>query len=243
MTFKIKTQIKLWIWRIVTPLLMNHQSPVYFRNCVSGVWGSPNGINDPVWEGKKTKHQNRSCFSQHTVQNLSLSASSNSLWPKKKQKTKGVIRFTFLDSLLYLWNDQFGARRTEPETYFFAQPSWSNMIFLQHLTLTWQSLSVCVEKCESCSCENTWEVMCVRCYDSPSWNLCKIFFVDFTLKVKMLKPQNVSNLCKKKKKFVEFRADLLKTPTGVKRLEYALLLIQPFKEMESARRRSSMWGF
>lgn len=56
----------------------------------------------------------------------------------------------------------------------------------------------------------------------------------------MLKPQNVSNLCKKKKKFVEFRADLLKTPTGVKRLEYALLLIQPFKEMESARRRSSM---
>lgn len=48
---------------------------------------------------------------------------------------------------------------------------------------------------------------------------------------------------KKNKKFVEFRADLLKTPTGVKRLEYALLLIQPFKEMESARRRSSMWGF
>lgn len=228
MTFKIKTQIKLWIWRIVTPLLMNHQSPVYFRNCVSGVWGSPNGINDPVWEGKKTKHQNRSCFSQHTVQNLSLSASSNSLWPKKKQKTKGVIRFTFLDSLLYLWNDQFGARRTEPETYFFAQPSWSNMIFLQHLTLTWQSLSVCVEKCESCSCENTWEVMCVRCYDSPSWNLCKIFFVDFTLKVKMLKPQNVSNLCKKKKKICWVQSWPIEDTDGGKTFRICLIVNSTF---------------
>lgn len=201
MTFKIKTQIKLWIWRIVTPLLMNHQSPVYFRNCVSGVWGSPNGINDPVWEGKKNKTPKPQLFlTTHCTELEPLCIIKQPLTKKKKQKTKGVIRFTFLDSLLYLWNDQFGARRTEPETYFFAQPSWSNMIFLQHLTLTWQSLSVCVEKCESCSCENTWEVMCVRCYDSPSWNLCKIFFVDFTLKVKMLKPQNVSNLCKKKNK-------------------------------------------
>lgn len=147
---------------------------------------------------------------------------------KKKKKTKGVIRFTFLDSLLYLWNDQFGARRTEPETYFFAQPSWSNMIFLQHLTLTWQSLSVCVEKCESCSCENTWEVMCVRCYDSPSWNLCKIFFVDFTLKVKMLKPQNVSNLCKKKIKICWVQSWPIEDTDGGKTFRICLIVNSTF---------------
>lgn len=130
MTFKIKTQIKLWIWRIVTPLLMNHQSPVYFRNCVSGVWGSPNGINDPVWEGKKKKNTKTAAVSHNTLYRTWASLHHQTAFDqKKKQKTKGVIRFTFLDSLLYLWNDQFGARRTEPETYFFAQPSWSNMIF------------------------------------------------------------------------------------------------------------------
>ena len=135
---------------------------------------------------------------------------------------------------------------------FFTQPSWSNMIFfffffLQHLMLTWQSFIGLCGKCESCSCENTWEVMCVSCYDSPSWNLCKIFFVDFTLKVKMLKPQNVSNFCEKINSLSSEptywrhrRGPRFDLWIG-KRLEYALSLIQPFKERK--RKRLSMWGF
>lgn len=180
-------------------------------------------------KGKKKKTPKPQLFlTTHCTELEPLCIIKQPLTKKKKQKTKGVIRFTFLDSLLYLWNDQFGARRTEPETYFFAQPSWSNMIFLQHLTLTWQSLSVCVEKCESCSCENTWEVMCVRCYDSPSWNLCKIFFVDFTLKVKMLKPQNVSNLCKKKIKICWVQSWPIEDTDGGKTFRICLIVNSTF---------------
>lgn len=81
-------------------------------------------------KGKKKKTPKPQLFlTTHCTELEPLCIIKQPLTKKKKQKTKGVIRFTFLDSLLYLWNDQFGARRTEPETYFFAQPSWSNMIF------------------------------------------------------------------------------------------------------------------
>lgn len=130
---------------------------------------------------EKEKHQNCSCFPQHTVHNLSLSASSNSLWPK----TRGIICFTFLHlgfSLcikLLVWNRRF----------IFTQPLWSNMIFLQHLTLTWQSYRS-VWKSEFCSCGNTWESWghLYWLYISPSWTCAKYSLkMDFNLKGQIVK--------------------------------------------------------
>lgn len=72
---------------------------------------------------EKEKHQNCSCFPQHAVQNLSLSASSNSLWPK----TRGIIRFTF--RILFIYSTIGLKPAVLSRRFTFTQPLWSNVIF------------------------------------------------------------------------------------------------------------------
>ncbi len=161
--------------------LFCHRASVVEKLCfkdVSRVWRSLNSMNDPSWENKKTKqkktpHQNCSCFPQHTVHDLSLSASSSSLWPK----TRGIICFAFSHlGFFYVWNYRFKGCSAR-QIYFHAAIVEQYDFAASYVYVT--ILLVCVKMQTLLMCKYMTELRSFASVVKLSlMNLCKIFFVD-----------------------------------------------------------------